>query len=244
MASKFFTLLLRSLMTLILSLLFAYIVACEHSTPPVLPLQTPDLRVAQKYAIWNPDSLVPLTAFSSDSESILTIQWYFPSLDSTFSVGCLDTTITAPSREDSNFVCIVSIETVNGGKVSDTMIAWITSIPDYRIAEPHTGDVFFPGDTITICLFPVESEVGVDLKFDRYTIDILNRNAGVNPKVSPKLEFPIPDKFVQKEIDFQNGAISYDTIVPISENCVIRMTQYAVPNHYAESGTFAIRKKE
>jgi len=203
------------------------------------------LSVRARYdTVVSPNSFIRLDGTYDSADEIREIRWIIPAYDTVIYCTDPETRVTAPAFEDSNFYCIFSVTTQQNRCGTDTVTVWVTNNPQLRISRPRGGEIYHPGDTIILEMFPVDNQVGIDVYFGDFSFDGLGLNYGISPLDYPEFKIAIP--LLTDVFRFNPDKNTYESTPepPVSDSCTVVISQYSYTENFAESeGYFSIRPR-
>ncbi|MBD3241627.1 MAG: hypothetical protein GF331_13640 [Chitinivibrionales bacterium] len=231
---------MNPLRTMIVTGLAAVIVGgCDNDKNDVIaPVVVNDAPVAVAAAdsVVAPDSAIMLlgsASYDNEDGDVSTYEWYVEGSDGFVPVTGGDTTITAPSSFDTDFLCVLRVADSEDATALDTahvIVSWLRS--------PNGGQTYHVGDSLHIDMMHINQQVGLELIVVRdgeeYVLNIPGFTGTFYPSNQPRVSFVIPPTIY----DLIDGQVS-----PVSDSCKIRAHDYLNHNYGVRSaGYFAIKE--
>ncbi len=152
------------------------------------------VAVAGKDTVVAPDSAIVLRGSQSYhiNGTIETVEWWIEGGDGFVASSTGDTSISAPSSFDTDFMCILRVTDGEGRTDVDTMVAIVS-----WIRSPNGGEVFQTGDSLRLSLVPVYDLVDVRLLIERggdqYRVRPPGATSAFVPADNPEKAYYLPD---------------------------------------------------
>ena len=222
-------------------LAMASLVACDGSSPDGAapePNTPPTVRVGTLYPVTGADSVLldlmlagPSRAFtlygaaSDDDGTVASREWHIEGAADFVAVTGDSFSATAPAAEDSDLVCVFRATDNDGAQTLDTVHVWVVSAwyqNRYRIARPAGGEVFHPGDSLRLVMWPAPGAAVANLS-DGNEVSWGMGTSQFLPKERPIVRWALPAG------------------VAPGEACYVEVQEYNNPNARVVSGMFAVR---